>query len=204
MHLPDCCISWMPRLQEKIPTLCWKVYLCLKWCQESVVPCHCNPWSSNSLYLIQFITGRQCWCACNHIHECHPDAISPDAPITSDRVPTSSTSLPATLAPRSTALVTLMTWISAASHSMHPTETTPYRVHQGTYKQNPLEMPQGQMAWPKLSITNLPKSGSHHLRLSWKYRPTLPPVDEYGRNHTADHPQDNHLNAVPQNSSVVW
>ena len=45
-------------------------------------------------YLVQVIGRGQYQCACNHIRECHPDAVKPDMPVSTDVAPATPESSP--------------------------------------------------------------------------------------------------------------
>ena len=64
--------------------------VCPQWCQEPLTPYYCHLWRQNGSYIVQVVGRGQYWHAHDHICECHPDAVSPDAAITSDVALTTS------------------------------------------------------------------------------------------------------------------
>ena len=129
--------------------------------------------ASNGSYLVPGIAGGDYWCAHDHICEIHPDAISPDEPLTSNQASVSSTALLATQAARSTTLITPATLAPAAlvatlftSWEPLPTESLP--CHLNTQSTG---LSWAWLTQPKQPHANLPKSGSNHLSFSKKYRP---------------------------------
>ena len=181
MSMPlECCISWQLRLQKEVPTFCWPDCLCPQWCQELVAPCHCHLWSWQWLIPGASHCRGQYQHAHDHICEHHPDAISHDTSITNDVSSTSTTSLPAPQALRSTTHITPITLAAVVPAATSctlwkplPIKSSPQHIQTQSTGVSPSSTGIAQAA-PHHSA----KSGSYHLRLSWKYRPRSFPTDE--------------------------
>ena len=84
-------------------------------------------------YIVQVIGGGQYRCACDHIHECHPDAIKPDKHVTTSVAPATPTHQPATQAVQLAPCVALATLQPATiPHTLQKTPT----VHMPSHAQS--------------------------------------------------------------------
>ena len=134
--------------------------------------------ANNGSYLVQVIGGGQYRCACDHIWECHPDAVKPETYNIGDVAPAASISAPATQA-----VIPPTAVASQCQHQLHQqlhcklhAKLHLQYIHHNEHRCHPLEP-----LWARLAPSILcwstwsRKPPSSFLK---RYRPWLCPADE--------------------------
>ena len=136
--LPKCSKPWLSSLLTESPLFAGQSVSVLNDARCLWLPATVIHSADHGSYLIKVIGGGQYQHACDHICECHPDAIKPDKHVTTSVAPATPTHLPATQAVQPAPCIAPATPQPAAiPHTLQKTPTVhmPYHAQSVTPRQ---------------------------------------------------------------------